>query len=342
MKTVKIIIRVCLIVALTGGLMYVLDGIFSPKYITENIDGNVTAEFYNVKTPIDAAYFGSSTVYDAIPADFLWHEYGIASYTRANASQTLWQSYYLIKDTLRTNRPQLITVDMSFMKYGEEFVEEPSNRKMMDGMRFSLDKIRCAKVSMWEGEDIYSYIFPVLRFHSRWNDLKDEDFRYAFKRPAVTYDGYIMEFDETEEDISYEPPEDEDRDFPEKAKLYLNKIIDLCRREDIDLLLMKTPTFANNWYPSYDRILTGIAEENENCEYLNFDYLRDELDLDIKKDYVDGFNHLNNRGAEKFSRTFGKYISEKYELPDHRDDQNYAVYWDKQYERYEKAKSEFE
>ena len=43
------------------------------------------------------------------------------------------------------------------------------------------------------------------------------------------------------------------------------QIIDLCRREDIDLLLMKTPTFANNWYPSYDRILTGIAEENENC-----------------------------------------------------------------------------
>ena len=35
---------------------------------------------------------------------------------------------------------------------------------------------------MTEEESFLSYVFPLLRFHSRWSELKAEDFAYAFKK----------------------------------------------------------------------------------------------------------------------------------------------------------------
>ena len=326
-KTVGVILTALL-------LLFILDGIFSPKYITENRDGNITSEFYHVKTPLDAVFFGSSTVYNAVSPDLLWDRYGFTSYTRANASQTMWQSYYLMKDTVRSNRPGLITLDVSFMKYGDDFFEEAVNRKTIDGMRLSADKIRCAKSSMWEEESLFSYVFPVFRFHSRWDELGGEDFRYAFRRPEVTYDGFIMEFDTTDEPEEYDRLELKTPLFPQKAEDYLVKIIDYCAKEDIPLLLMKTPTFINTWFPEYDDRLRQIAGGYDGCDYVNFDYCADEIGLDRGRDYVDGHSHLNVEGAQKFSLFFGEYIKERYGLPDHRTDDRYSGVWNDRYTRY--------
>ncbi|MBQ7464160.1 MAG: hypothetical protein IJS86_04795, partial [Lachnospiraceae bacterium] len=286
------------------------------------------------KTPLDAVFFGSSTVYNAVSPDLMWDRYGFTSYTRANASQTMWQSYYLIRDAVRHNRPKLITLDVSFMKYGEDFVEEAANRKAIDGMRLSLDKLRCAKASMWEKESLASYVFPVMRFHSRWDDLKGEDIRFAFGRPEVTYDGFIMEFKKTEEVEEYEGLELKDPLFPRKAEDYLIKIMDYCEQEKIPLLLMKTPTYINTWFPEYDERLEEMTKGYEGCDYINFDVDADEIGLDRKEDYVDGHSHLNVEGAQKFSVYFGGYIKDRYDLPDHRDDDRYCGVWNDRYTRY--------
>lgn len=330
----KTIIKTAAALIVSGMLLFVLDGVFSPKYITENKDGNITAEFYRTGTPLDAVFFGSSTVYNAVSPDIMWDRYGFTSYTRANASQTMWQSYYLIRDTVRNNRPKLITLDVSFMKYGEDFFEEAANRKTIDGMRLSPDKLRCAKASMWEEESLISYVFPILRFHSRWDDLKGEDLRYAFRRPKVTYEGFIMEFGKTEEVEEYDKIELSEPAFPQKAEKYLRLIMDYCREEDIPLLLMKTPTYINTWHPEYDEMLGHMTRDYEGCDYINFDQAAEHMGIIRAEDYVDGHSHLNVNGAQKFSVFFGGYIKERYDLPDHRDDDRYSGIWNDRYTRY--------
>ena len=52
----------------------------------------------------------------------------------------------------------------------------------LDGMKFSLTKIKSIMASMTEEENLIEYIFPLLRYHSRWNELKSEDFKYILKR----------------------------------------------------------------------------------------------------------------------------------------------------------------
>ena len=73
----------------------------------------------------------------------------------------------LIEDAIRCHKPELVCIDTTFIKYGDDFVEEPSTRKALDGMRMSPSKIRCIKASMGKDEKMADYIMPLFRFHSR-------------------------------------------------------------------------------------------------------------------------------------------------------------------------------
>lgn len=317
-------------------LLFALGCIFSPKYISENMEGRISSEFYKEKTGLDVVFFGTSTTYCSVAPPYLWDKFGFTSYTRAGDSETMWQTYYLLRDTVRHNRPKVVVLDMSAMKFGEEFVEEPANRKIIDGMKLSWDKLECAKASMYKDESFASYIFPIFRFHSRWDELRAEDFRYAFIKPLVTHDGYLMSY-ETDSEEGDEGPSDEYMALPDKAKDYLEKIMDYCGKQGIELFLVKSPTYIN-WYESYDEQINEMAGKH-GVEYINFDYSKDAMGLVRSEDYSDGHSHLNIYGAEKYCDYLGGYIKERTELKDRRQDKAYAEIWDRKYEEYELSKN---
>ena len=80
------------------------------------------------------------------------------------------------------------------MQYNEP-QKEAYNRLTLDGMRMSASKIRAVKASMMEDERLIDYIFPILRYHSRWNELTREDFKYIFKKDKLFHNGYYMRVD---------------------------------------------------------------------------------------------------------------------------------------------------
>ncbi len=338
MKVRRIIIN-CIRILFIVTVVLLVNRIFIPKYVSDNQDGRVTAEFYQEKTDLDVIALGSSTVYNGVSPDYMYEQYGFASYVRSNASQTLWQSYYLLKDALKTKHPKVVMVDMSFMKYGAEFVEEPGNRKTIDGMRLSKEKYDCIKASMWEGEEPITYLFPVFRFHSRWKELSSEDFIYAFRIPTVTYQGQILQFDVPDEQTVYDKEEKDSYAFPDKAWEYLDKITALCKEKNVSLLLMKTPTYINNWYDEYDDMLTEYADRN-GIHYENFDWHKEEMGNNLRIHYVDDGSHLNCAGAENFCNYLGGYLTENYDLPDHRQDSNFDNIWKDKVIRYEADKAE--
>ena len=145
------IARILLIVVIAVAL----NRIFIPKYVEDNQDGRVTEEFYREKTDLDVLFFGSSTVYNAISPVYLYENYGFSSYVRANASQTLWQSYYLLEEMLGYETPKVVVFNVLSMKYGEP-QKEAYNRMAIDGMRMSSSKISAIKASMSDKESFAS------------------------------------------------------------------------------------------------------------------------------------------------------------------------------------------
>ncbi|HOO29083.1 MAG TPA: hypothetical protein PLU43_11515, partial [Lachnospiraceae bacterium] len=181
MKKDSLFHKICRIVlksAVAVFLVIVLNLIFIPKYIHENQDGRITEEFYKEQLDTDIIFVGSSTVYSGVSPLILWEKYGYTSYDRSNSSQTIWISYYMIEDAIKCHKPKLVVLDIGFIKYWDTYAEEPSNRKAIDGMRFSKTKLACIGAAMDQDEKITDYLFPILRFHSRWKELQPEDFLY--------------------------------------------------------------------------------------------------------------------------------------------------------------------
>lgn len=323
-------ISVLMIKTAVAVLLFVtLNRIFEPKYINENLDGRITREYYHSSGLTDVVFLGPSTALSGISPKELWMDEGISSYVRANASQTLCISYYMAEDAVAVHKPQLICLDTTFMKFGDDFVEEPSTRKSLDGMRLSMSKLKCVRASMGPDEKMMNYIVPLFRFHTRWKELTWDDIRYAWYMGSVTCNGYL-EDDEIQPaqsgDLVYirEP----DEHISQGNRDYLNKLITLCRDNDIELFLFKTPAYSDNWSEGFDRDIEEIAEEN-GITYINFDKYNEEIGLDYSVDTPDAGSHLNSTGAVKFSKYLGKYIMENYDVSDRRSEDHYKRYWER-------------
>ena len=301
-------------------LVITLNRIFMPKYIFENQDGRITQEYYPKAKDTDVIFVGSSTVHSGIDPRVLMEEQGISAYLRANASQPMWISYYMIEDALRWHTPELVCIDTTFIKYGDDFVEEPSTRKALDGMRLTPSKIKCIKASMGEDEKMADYIMPLFRFHTRWKELTLDDFKYAYYNKPVTVNGYLPD-DEVE---AAEPGEliytrEGDTTLSPKNVEYLRRAIEECHARGVQVMIFKVPAHSPNWSRDYDDQINEIAKEY-GLSYINFDDKNDEIGLDYSTDTPDGGSHLNTSGAGKFSRYLGDYIRANYTVSDRRQD----------------------
>ena len=87
-------------------LFAVLQRLVQPKYADDILEGNFTAEYYQETTKHDVLMIGDCEVYENFDPIYLWKNYGITSYIRGNAQQLTWQSYYMLEDTLKYEKPK--------------------------------------------------------------------------------------------------------------------------------------------------------------------------------------------------------------------------------------------
>ena len=345
-KTIRICITLLLctaIVASTVGVLAFVQALVMPKYMSFlTREGALIAEYYNETTTHDVIFVGDCEVYESFTPPTLWEEYGITSYIRGSAQQLTWQSYYLLEETFEIEQPKVVVFNVLAMKYGEP-QNEQYNRMTLDGMKWSKIKLAAIKASMTEEENLLSYLFPLLRFHSRWSELTKEDWKYLFTRDTVSHNGYLMQ-------TGVKPrPESEregirlsDYTLPETSFDYLDKMRALCEENGAELVLIKAPT--NNWkywwYDEWDEQIRAYAEEHD-LDYYNF-IGNEEIGIDWSTDTYDAGVHLNVYGAEKMTAYFGKILQEKYGLTDHRGDAALAKTWSEKLTAYNEEKKELE
>ncbi len=318
---------------LTLFLFVSLNLLFMPKYIEENKDGRITSEFYREKLSNDVLFIGSSTVHSAINPIILFEDYGITSFDRSTASQTAWVSYYMIKDAMEVSDPKMVVMDLSFLRYGDDYVEEASNRKAIDGMRLSKTKYQCIKAAKSPEENYIDYLLPIGRFHTRWKYLTAEDWKYLYYKPTVSYNGYLSNDHVLPAHGETASDDKDDIKMSARNQLFLKNIVSLCRDNEMSLLLIKIPSYSPKWGETFEQNI-HMEADGAGVAYIDFDPLAEEIGIDWQTDTPDEGGHLNNAGAEKFSRYLGKFLTENYELTDHRRDPEVLEVWNKKCERY--------
>lgn len=321
--------------------------------IMEWFQSYTVTEFYKErKNSIDVLYVGNSCIYTGVSPMEMYKNTGITGYAFSTSGQRMASSYYFIKEAFKYQKPKLV-----FLEIGEAFTgidknDEMSIRRAIDSLKFSRNKLEM----IWDDDyklsnyDKLSCIFPILRFHSRWNNLDESDLRKFVFKGNYTDKGYLLEkttkkytgkvnrklrakqfgeIEETEEEIQFEISK-----IPSEVRIKIDKMIEYCRKNDCELIFIKLPE-PMVWNEEKHEIIADYANERE-VKFIDLNY-DENINIDWQTDTQDEGNHLNLYGAEKVGKYLSEYLIDNFNLVDHRGDENYKD-WDIFLTAYEEEK----
>ena len=233
-KFLKILVVLILIVI----VFYLTNKLLMPKYMDSLVEGSMISQYYDEEKNHEVIFIGDCEVYANFSPMVIYEETGITSYVRGSSQQLLWQSYYILEETLKYEKPKVVVFNVNAMRYDKP-VSEAYNRLTLDKMKWSKQKYKMIKASMTDEENMASYIFPILRYHSRFDQLTKEDFEYLFKEKKNTYNGFLI-------NKNVKPVES----LPTKRRLsnyqfaditysYLDKMTTLCKVNGIENYMMR-------------------------------------------------------------------------------------------------------
>jgi len=110
--------------------------------------------------------------------------------------------------------------------------------------------------------------------------------------------------------------------FSKENMEWLDKILELCKKNKITLILVKAPSVYPYWYDEYEEQVISYAHKND-LFYINLMERVEEIGIDYSKDTYDGGLHLNLDGSVKNSKYFGKILKETIDLNDYHGDNYY-------------------
>ena len=284
--------------------------------------------FYELEEDsLDVLVLGSSHAYADINPAVLWEEQGIAAYDLCGSIQPMWNTYYYLKEALKTQTPSLIILEAYCVSLDLDYIDEGRIVKNYYGLHWSKDKLDIAMESV-PREKWREFLPEWVRYHNRYQELEKEDFLPYLGQNQVyrNWKGFETrcDFMETAEPADFYT--EEEYPLHEKAERYYRKIIELTQEKEIPLLIVVSPYVGmeREEFGKYNRA-EGIAEEC-GVPFINYNLLTEEMGLDFAMDSADS-GHLNHLGSAKFTSYLGEYIRENFALMDHRGDEAYSS-WD--------------
>ena len=280
--------------------------------------------FYQMpKNSVDVLLLGSSHMASGLIPQSIYNSYGITSYNLGCEQQNLLISYYWLQEALRFQTPKVVVLD-AYMLFEYNHLEplntsESSTRMAIDPMRWSPVKWNAVKdICTYDSNQTFnSYLFKNIRFHARWSSLTEQDF--SFKKYESHYElrGYApLNSKETKHSTDYEPYENYNTlwttDMVPIMEQYLDKITELCKENNIPLILIKTPT--SQWNIAKHNTTNEYAQKN-NLTFWDFNEasLYADSHFDFTEDMSD-VGHCNIWGAQKLSTYISQYLYQHYHI----------------------------
>lgn len=290
---------------------------------------------------MDAVYIGASNVFPFWHASLGWEEYGITVYPFATSAAPSVSLRYFAEEARKSHPDALFIFNLGEFK--NEGVNVSAAHRAADYMPFSPTKVRLinaiAELNDFNELDKLEYYFPIIRFHSRWDDTSSSDYLYRTKElhkgnyVANTHLSKITDI--TDKFVE----SDQQTEISEKRLLVLDDLLDYCAREKLRVLFVTSPQALGTERMVGLRNAVCSYVEERGYDVLNLTTAMDELGLDLTTDFYNA-NHTNIHGSLKFTHWFGAYLQERYGLADKRGDPAYAS-WDEAAAEYEKTISPY-
>ena len=264
---------------------------------------------------IDVIFVGDSLVYSSISPMVIWNEYGYTSFDTASPGQIIKDSYKNIKIAIESQHPKII---------------------FMEADCIYRDATRPTYVQ--RQKDKKSNYFPIEKFHDNWKKIFS--FESNDKKWINVNKGYVY-ITKTKPGVTDYPKmkeTDKMTKIPNDNLEYFDKIVSLCKDNDVKLVLLSDPTQLS-WNYSKHLTTTLLAKER-GLEFIDMN-IDNPAKIDWSTETKDKGNHINYKGAKKTSKYLGSYIKETKLVEDHRDDDKYKL-WHEAYKKYKNNYFEYE
>ncbi len=301
---------------------------YMPEYFVDQTWA-VTATyqgFYEMdKNTVDVLFFGSSAgVRGFIPQE-LYNNYGMTSYNLSCEQQNMVSSYYWLCEALRYQDPSVVVLESKFIfEKDKGKLQDAWFRKAFNHMRFSSVKreaisVSCELVNLQAEEDhridkqsVISWYLPIIRYHTRWEETgRAEGFQYYLKMSKIhDLKGFAPVSVRTSDEFT-PIVEDETIDSAVTSEVeveYLNKIVDLCYDEGIEVILTYNPSTTDT-VAKYNALRQYADRRNVAFIDFNLESVLTEMSYDYNQDN-EGSTHVNFWGAQKLTNYIGQYLLE--------------------------------
>lgn len=303
--------------------LYYINQVLVPKYIYKNSIWPTTSsynQFYKMdKNSVDVLFFGSSVAVNAFSPQEIYNNYGIRSYNLGSEQQSIFLSYYWLKEALRFQSPKTVVLDTRFLF--ELHPENPINttegltRKCLDPMKLSPVKAEAisALCNIDSEQSKLSYYLTNIRFHTRWESLSEYDILNREVQTAELKGYSPIESYGADTFETYTPS----GDFETVAtphivmKEYLDKMAKLCEEEEISFILVSLPGNAMN--DGVNNMLSSYAKEKK-VDYYNLceTKMYNSIGATLPRESMIG--HENLWGSIKMSQFIGKMLNKNYNI----------------------------
>ena len=272
------------------------------------------------KGGLDAIFVGASNVSAFWQPLFGWADHGIAVWSISVPGLTCAAIKYMIIEARKTQPDALYIVNLSTFKGTQLYLDVAHLHNAMDYMPLSLNKFNMVhdlvSRSEFKGLDALEYYLAIIRFHSRWDDLKPWIFgtgniSLKLSNRASSYCRKVFNNEKT-----LKLDNDVRTTIPKDVGDVLEDLLDYCDEQHVKVLFVKSPQAVREKDHGRMNAMEDILEARG---YPCLDLLQDmyKADIDPRTDFYNK-GHTNIHGSMKFSKAVGDYLVENYGFEDKR------------------------
>ena len=296
-------------------------------------------EFYNISKNnenLDLIFLGSSHAYRSFDPEIFNSKLGVKSFNMGHSSQNPVDSYYVLKEVLKYQKPKVVVFEQYFVVAEGEDTDFISAAYTYDYLKPSLNKLSCL-VNDFNPKDYPKALLMTVRDKDNWankdlikaNLLREYNlFKQLITGKKETEEapkesskgemyqglGYVSndgvasytELTTGNQFKDYKRP-----NWNEKRLLYDDKVLQLCKENNIKVIMVTAPLPPTSLklIKNYDEIHNKYQEiANENgVEYLDYNYINREKNMFTDKNFKDS-DHLNSSGVKILDKDLIKYI----------------------------------
>lgn len=286
---------------------------------------------------VDVMFVGGSACYCTWQPLQAWNDYGYTSYNFAMDAISPQVVKYAIKEVERYQSPELYVVDLRPFQYGdivddgEMRMERVSSfRNFVDNIKYSYNRYEVIDRYAPSSEEKWTYHFDIAKYHSVLiNLLNSNNWTYLFNEKKLLSRGFHCHDDINTVNIVDTSLVEEEQVLSGEMNDLFVELLEYCRDNELQVLFVVYPYCGAGEDQKKYNYMVNLIEEYE-LDYINTQNRIQDIGLENNNDFAD-VNHVNLYGADKVTAYLGQYLVDNYDLPDHRNEEEYES-WNEDYE----------